>query len=153
MTAFQIVTGTAIDVAAIMPIMDSAFDPVFGEAWTAAQCLSTLAMPNSRLLLAQDSERTCGFALSRWVLDEEELLLIGVSKFSRRQGVGRAIVDCLISNAKHCTRKSIFLEVRSGNPAQQFYAMMGFRPIGQRPNYYRGTDGSRHDSITMALKL
>jgi ribosomal-protein-alanine N-acetyltransferase len=49
----DVVQGSGSDVAGIMPVMDSAFDPAFGEAWTAAQCLSTLAMPDSVLFCAQ----------------------------------------------------------------------------------------------------
>jgi [ribosomal protein S18]-alanine N-acetyltransferase len=151
--ALEIVTGTALDVPAIMPVMENAFNPLFGEAWTAAQCLATLSMPNSSLLLARDQDRTLGFALSKWVIDEEELLLIGVSKLYRRQGAGQALLDHLIANATDSQRAAIFLEVRSSNPAQDFYAAMGFISVGKRANYYRGNDGSRHDSITMSLKL
>jgi hypothetical protein len=43
MTDISISSGDANDIAAIMPIMNSAFDPKYGEAWTAAQCLSLLA--------------------------------------------------------------------------------------------------------------
>jgi [ribosomal protein S18]-alanine N-acetyltransferase len=145
----EIVEGCATDVAAIMPVMEAAFDPMFGEAWTAAQCLSTLAMPGTRLIMAQQKARVAGFALSRWVMDEEELLLIAVDPDCRRQGVGKSLIDELSKNAKSAQRLSIFLEVRKGNLAQYFYEDMGFFPVGIRPDYYTGIDGSRHDSITM----
>jgi ribosomal-protein-alanine N-acetyltransferase len=45
----RVVEGGAIDVASIMPIMSDAFDARFGEAWTAAQCLSTLVLPDCQL--------------------------------------------------------------------------------------------------------
>lgn len=149
----EVIEGSGHDVAAIMPVMDSAFDPAFGEAWTAAQCLSTLSMPGSLLLCARSDHATLGFALSRGVTDEEELLLIAVSPAARRNGVGRILVENLISNARHSGRALLFLEVRDGNPALSFYQEMGFRPLGRRPSYYKGQDGSRHDSITMSLKL
>jgi [ribosomal protein S18]-alanine N-acetyltransferase len=148
-----VIEGSGNDVAAIMPVMDSAFDPAFGEAWTAAQCLSTLSMPGSLLFCAHSQQTMLGFALSRWVTDEEELLLIAVSQNVRRKGVGRLLIEKLISNARHSGRALIFLEVRDGNPAMGFYHEMGFHPLGRRPNYYKGKDGSRHDSITMSLKL
>jgi [ribosomal protein S18]-alanine N-acetyltransferase len=148
-----VVEGNGTDVSAIMPVMDVAFDPRFGEAWTAAQCLSILAMPGSRLLIARQETQTVGFALSRWVIDEEELLLIGVDPNCRRAGVGRNLINALLNNAKLSAHASIFLEVRNGNPAQNFYHEMGFRPIGRRPGYYKGNDGSRHDSITMQMNM
>lgn len=149
----EIVEGSGHDVTAIMPVMESAFDPAFGEAWTAAQCLSTLSMPGSLLLCARADEAMLGFALSRWASDEEELLLIAVSQDARRNGVGRILIQKLISNARHSGRALLFLEVRDGNPAMAFYEEMGFRAFGRRPSYYKGKDGSRHDSITMSLKL
>ena len=145
--------GDARDVAAIMPVMDSAFDPLFGEAWTAAQCLATLAMPGAQLLVAQDTQRTTGFALSRTIADEEELLLIGVLPESRRHGVGRALVEWLLAIAKDCNRSTVFLEVREGNSAEYFYQKMGFKPIGRRKAYYHSKDGKKYDAITMATNI
>lgn len=149
----EIVQGYGQDVAAIMPVMEGAFDPAFEEAWTASQCLASLALPGTQLLLARDGLVTVGFTLSRWVVDEEELLLIGVALTTQRNGVGRKLVEALIGNARKEGRASVFLEVRDGNPAFHFYSQMGFQPFGRRLNYYKAKDGSHHDSITMSLKL
>jgi [ribosomal protein S18]-alanine N-acetyltransferase len=149
----DISTGSGLDVAAIMPVMDDAFDPQFGEAWTSAQCLSTLALPGSQLLIARQQGRIVGFALSRWVVDEEELLLIGVLQSARRSGVGRALLAMLVSKAHEQNRVTIFLEVRDDNTAQSFYREIGFVPTGRRNGYYKGNDGSRRDSITMQMDV
>jgi [ribosomal protein S18]-alanine N-acetyltransferase len=149
----EAISGTGLDVAAIMPVMEDAFDSAFGEAWTAAQCLSTLSMPGSLLQIAKRRDEVVGFTLSRWVLDEEELLLIGVSRSARRQGVGRILVNRLMDEARSFQRASIFLEVRDGNSAQSFYHEMGFRPVGRRAGYYKAKDGSLFDSITMAMEI
>jgi [ribosomal protein S18]-alanine N-acetyltransferase len=149
----EISEGNGHDIAAIMPIMQSAFDPDFNEAWTAAQCLSSLALPGTQLLLARGGEGVTGFTLSRWVTDEEELLLIAVDRNGQRQNTGRQLIKALIANAIDAGRSSIFLEVRDGNPAFAFYRQMGFEPFGRRREYYRAKDGSKHDSITMVMKL
>lgn len=145
--------GSANDVAAIMPVMDDAFDPDFGEAWTSAQCLSSLALPCSQLLLARNLAGVHGFTLSRWVADEEELLLIGVAPNARRQNIGRQLIETLVENARGGNRASVFLEVREGNPAHDFYRKIGFQPYGRRKGYYRSKDGLLFDSITMALRI
>ena len=145
--------GSGLDVAAIMPVMVDAFDPEFGEAWTAAQCLSTLAMPGGQLLIAISDGIVAGFALSRGVVDEEELLLIGVSKSARRKSIGRQLIAQLQKYCIKFKRSTIFLEVREGNNAFSFYSSMGFDAVGIRPGYYKSTKGSLHDSVTMALKL
>jgi [ribosomal protein S18]-alanine N-acetyltransferase len=149
----EITAGHGEDVAAIMPVMGNAFHPGFGEAWTAAQCLSTLAMPGSHLWLARNGGDVAGFALSRGGGDQEELLLIGVAEHARRMGIGRKLIRALVEKACRDGRAAVFLEVREGNPAYDFYRDIGFRPLGRRPGYYKGNDGSRHDSITMSLHL
>ena len=149
----EVLQGSGLDVAAIMPVMHDAFEPEFGESWTAAQCLSTLTMPGGQLLIAKSGGVVVGFALSRGIIDEEELLLIGVLNTARRRGVGQQLIEKLSQTCIHIKRSVIFLEVRDGNKAHSFYSSMGFKPIGRRASYYKSTDGSRHDSITMARRL
>lgn len=149
----QIVTGSAADVATIMPIMADAFDPAYGEAWTAAQCLATLVLPDCQLLLARDGDQLCGFAITRWVLDNEELLMIGVASQYQRQKIGASLLKDIEQSAKRAGRNILFLEVRDGNPAYEFYCQSGFTPIGRRKNYYKLTNGVSPDAITMSLDL
>lgn len=153
MSAMQIIEGDARDIARIMPVMQSAFDPIYGEAWTAAQCLSLLAVPGSGLLMAMAGDQVTGFALSRWILDEEELLMIGVEPSCQRKGVAAALLRHIIDRARKSHRNRIFLEVRSNNPALYFYHRFGFEHCGTRKAYYRGANGDRFDATTMALIL
>lgn len=149
----SVTEGEAAHIASIMPIMENAFDPAFGEAWTSAQCLSALAMPDCRLLIARDEHMVCGFSISRWVLDTEELLMIGVAKERQRQKVGTILLQQTIKMAGAENRTHLFLECRDGNRAIEFYSNIGFKPIGRRKNYYKSPDGVRPDAITMAYAL
>ncbi|MEY3634194.1 MAG: hypothetical protein RLZZ61_604 [Pseudomonadota bacterium] len=149
----QVVEGDARDVSAMMTIMDDAFDSRFGEAWTAAQCLSTLVLPDCQLLLAKDGDSVCGFAMNRWVLDHQELLMIGVARRLHGQNVGKLLLSETIHRARQGGRTKIFLEVRDGNNAHGFYLKAGFIPIGRRKNYYNNAEGISPDAITMLLKL
>lgn len=149
----EIVEGDATDIATIMPIMSDAFDPAFGEAWTAAQCLSALAIPDCRLLIAKADDAVLGFSISRWVLDTEELLMIGVVKDRQRQKIGSLLLIETITNATNGNRSQLFLECRDGNNAMDFYSNIGFKPIGRRKNYYNSNDGLRPDAITMSYIL
>ncbi|MEM9312698.1 MAG: GNAT family N-acetyltransferase [Pseudomonadota bacterium] len=145
----------------IMRIMESAFDPAYGEAWNRRQIGDALALPSTHALLvnasghviiAGDDEPT-GFVLSRHAADEEELLLIAVLPDHRAQGLGEVLIDGLCEAA--CARgvSRIFLEMRRGNPAIHLYRKVGFEPIGERPNYYKMADGRRIDAITFARAL
>lgn len=149
----EVVEGSAADISAIMPIMTDAFHPDHGEAWTAAQCLSTLVLPDCQLLLARDGDAICGFAMSRWILDHEELLMIGVSPCFQRRSIGSCLLSDIAQRAKSAGRTKLFLEVRDGNPAYDFYCQSGFVPIGRRKNYYKSANGIRPDAITMSLNL
>jgi len=149
----EIVEGDASDIASIMPIMNDAFDPAFGEAWTSSQCLSAIAIPGSRLLLAKSAGQVGGFSLSRWVLESEELLMIGVARSMQRMAIGSALINEVVRRASEEGRTQIFLEVRDGNAAHGFYANCGFQPVGRRKRYYKGANGEQHDAITMALKI
>ncbi len=144
---------SANSVAEIMPIMKSAFDPEYGEAWSETQCLSLLAMPSTQLLVAREDETVVGFALSRWVCDEEELLMIGVCPEMQQRGIGTNLLNYVCKNATEGKRNFIFLEVRDSNAAKDFYLKANFQPVGQRPDYYRGKHSQRFDAITMRKQI
>lgn len=145
--------GEPRDIAAIMPVMQAAFDPLYGEAWTAAQCLSLLAMPGSCLYLAHSEGTLAGFAMTRWIADEEELLLIAVAPEARRKGIASRLLQHIIKSARRCRREIMFIEVRENNPAIAFYTQFGFEQVGRRPSYYSGSDGDRFDALTMKLQI
>jgi [ribosomal protein S18]-alanine N-acetyltransferase len=144
--------GGARDLSAIMPIMHSAFDPQFGEAWTESQCLGVLTMPGSGLLIA-DLDPPAGFALLRIVVDECELMLIAVAPSVQRKGIGRMLLDAVIAKARHDGAATVFLEMRSDNSALALYAAAGFVEVGRRRGYYRGANGQIRDALTYRLNL
>lgn len=147
-----LITGTLGDLDEVMATMESAFDPRFGEAWSRGQCAGIMPMPGVWLLLA----RHCGgggFALSRAVADEAELLLLAVSPTARRAGVGGALLAQVMRDARARGATRVHLEMRENNPAVALYAGAGFREAGRRPRYYRGNDGRSFDAITLARSL
>ena len=149
----EILDGDARDVAGIMLVMNDAFDPQFGEAWTAAQCIALLSLPQNQLLLARRNNAIVGFAMTRWVLDEEELLMIAVARNEQRQNIGELLLRAVRNEAADGGRKKLFLEVRCSNPAHHFYLRHGFEEVGRRKGYYRGNMGQNFDAITMTLEI
>lgn len=145
--------GTAADLDAVMQVMGEAFDPAFGEAWTRAQCLGILGLPGVWITIARIGEDPAGFALSRAVIDEAELLLIGVRPAFRSVGTGAALLQRTIQIAAIGGARRLHLEVRAGNSAINLYQAAGFTEIGRRKSYYRGNDGQLYDAITLGLNL
>jgi [ribosomal protein S18]-alanine N-acetyltransferase len=152
MSVVEIVRGGADDLALIMPVMASAFGTRFGEAWTESQCLGVISMPGSRLIIARAGHVT-GFALSRIVVDECELMLLAVDAKSQRIGIGQRLLGAVIADARMAKATNIFLEVRSGNPAITLYSTAGFEEVGRRRGYYRAPLGEIFDALTYRLTL
>ncbi len=151
--AIEVVAAQSRDVDAIMPIMASAFDPIFGEAWTAAQCVGILSLPGTILFIAYQHSRPVGFALARSVLDESELLLIATTSESQRQGIGLRLIESVIGWSRKNSVKKVMIEVRSGNPALALYTKVGFTEVGRRENYYHGLENNRFDALTLQLDI
>jgi [ribosomal protein S18]-alanine N-acetyltransferase len=148
------------DVDQIMAVMETGFDPLHGEAWTRRQVSDVLLTGHCHYFLAstrglplKQGEAAAGFALSRRVLDEEELLLLAVRPEWRGQGIGRALLSRMIAHARQAGVERVFLEMRDGNPADHLYRLCGFEPVGRRRNYYRRSDGRQVDALSYSLAL
>ncbi len=150
----NVAIGSADDLDAVMRVMAAAFDPRFGEAWTASQCLGVLAMRGSTLHIVRDADDSLtGFALARTIVDECELMLLAVEPRARRRGAGRALLDAVVRDAMAAGAKSLHLEVRSGNDAVFLYSSAGLVQIGSRKSYYRGAVGQMFDAATFHRAL
>ncbi|TXC74463.1 GNAT family N-acetyltransferase [Sphingorhabdus soli] len=136
-----------------MRIMDDAFDPRHGEAWTSDQCRATLLLPGYRLLVASVAGDAVGFFLSRTLASESEMMLLAVASRSRRSGIGRALVGRWLDECRAGRVERTFLEVREGNSAIEFYRDLGFIEIGRREAYYSGEGNARSAAITMTSGL
>lgn len=141
------------DVLALASLLSESFDPRFGEAWSVDQCLSALALPGCALRVADSDGALAGFSLFRWLLDESELLLVGVDPNYRRRGIGAQLLDDWMKSVRGHGVHRLFLEMRADNDAAHLYERYGFERCGLRPNYYKGNDGVTRDAITMQLLL
>ena len=82
-----------------------------------------------------------GFIVYRKVLDEAEIITIGVAPEMRRGGIASAMIGIIEKTLLYQGVKKIFLEVASTNiPAKKLYENMGFKMVGLRPKYYDGVD-------------
>ncbi|MBY0582500.1 MAG: GNAT family N-acetyltransferase [Sphingomonas sp.] len=149
----ELCSGTTSDLPVIDTIMQRAFDPRFGEAWTRGQCLGIMAMPGVFLTIARVNGQAVGFAMARTVMDEVELLLLATMPDARRRGVGRALVNAVISTGREHGAIRVHLEVRAGNDAIKLYQDAGFAKIGERRGYYRGATGQLFDALTFSRAI
>lgn len=157
--SIRIEPGGAANVAAIMSVMAVAFDPRFGEAWSAAQLTGSLAMPDTWAEIAYDTSGdaatpAAGFALTRRILTSSELLLVAVAPQWRGTGLAQRLLAVSRDKAADRGAEEMFLEVRDGNvAAQRLYNANGFQIVGRRKDYYSGGTNERFDAITMRCPL
>ena len=141
------------DLGEVMTVMDDAFEPAFGEAWTRGQCQGILDLPRVWLTVARADGMPAGFALSRIVADEAELLLLAVRPMFRRRGIGAKLIERTLAVAIGSGARKLHLEVRDGNDALGLYVRSGFVEVGRRRGYYRGTTGQLFDALSLAFVL
>lgn len=146
---FRLAPARVGDLAAVMRVMEAAFDPAYGEAWSRAQLLTLFALPSARVCLAWDGAEPCGFSAARMAGPESELLLIAVDPEWRGRGVGKALMADWQGWASAEGAEEYFLEMRADNDAVHLYERSGFSECGRRKDYYRGGDGAIRDAITM----
>jgi ribosomal-protein-alanine N-acetyltransferase len=104
---------------------------------------SELENSNSRCLIAKQDNTIVGFASVWKAFDEIHITNIVVKKDFRRTGIGKLLLEKLIQIYKNLT-----LEVMHTNiPAISLYSKYGFKKVGIRKNYYKGT----HDALIMTL--
>lgn len=153
MLGIELCNGVVADLPIVDRLMQQAFDARFGEAWTHNQVLGLMAMPGVWLTLAALGGEPAGFALSRRVLDEAELLLLATAPHLRRRGVAGALLRSVLADAQSQGARSVHLEVREGNDAIKVYRAEGFVMVGQRRGYYRGTGAQTFDALTYRRTL
>jgi len=145
--------GGIADLDGVMTVMEDSFDPRFGEAWTASQCAGLLPMPGVWLILARERDTPIGFALSRAVAGEAELLLLAVRRNAQGRGIGKMLLDQFTQDAKDRGAMRLHLEVREGNHALSLYERTDFVLVGRRRNYYSGRAGQTYDALTLAKNI
>jgi ribosomal-protein-alanine N-acetyltransferase len=95
-----------------------------------------------------------GFAISKMVLDEAELLSIAVDARFREKKIGRLLLSEHIAKLNALAVRHVFLEVAEDNiPAFKLYKRLGFVQIGRRESYYPQKNGSRIAALTMQLDI
>jgi ribosomal-protein-alanine N-acetyltransferase len=93
------------------------------------------------------------FAVTQVVLDEATLFNIAVDPAWQRKGLGRQLLEHLISELEAKDVFTLWLEVRASNAAAiALYESLGFNEATIRRNYYPTKEG-REDAIIMALPL
>ena len=97
-----------------------------------------------------EQERVLGYMSFYQVIDEIEIIRIGIIKSFQRRSYGSLLID----EVKKLDVKKIFLEVSVQNKeAINFYIKNGFHKIGIRKGYYANNKNYRTDALRLCFKL
>ena len=108
------------------------------QGWSRKQLISELERDKGSFLVAQLEGRHAGHAVAWQVADEVHIIDVHVEPSARRRGLGRALVERLVSD---CGNGPTLREVHEANAgAIGLYRSMGFVEAGRRPAYY--SDGA-----------
>jgi ribosomal-protein-alanine acetyltransferase len=150
---WQLRPATPADVDAIMILETRLFD---NDAWSTEMMARDVADPACFYLVAFSADAPDVVAAYAGLLApqgarEGDIQTIGVTEGARGQGLGRLLMQALMTKALERGAREIFLEVRADNPtAQRLYQRLGFEELGIRKGYYQPDNV---DAIVMRLDL
>lgn len=141
-----------------------AFADAADDQWSENDFAQILVLPTTVALIALTSANEgktndgqkipAGFVVFTEVLDESEILTLGVIPSYRKTGIGHSLVQAVLERSRENDIKCLFLEVREDNlAARQLYERHGFLPAGRRKAYYRLDNGQQVDAIIMRQNI
>ena len=137
---------TLEDLESIESILCSDFD----DFWNYNVLKSDFENPSTKYIVAKEDNNIVGFAGMLDTVDQFEITNIVVRKDKRNNGIGKILLNTLISFAKENNKDRIYLEVNQKNLAAiALYEKNGFKRISLREKYYNNT----YDAIIMVLSI
>lgn len=129
----------------------------FARAWSEDEFASLLAQETVFGFAAVEAGRRnavpAGFVLAREAAGEAEILTVAVARPLRGRGLGRQLMDAVLRHLHAARAEALFLEVDELNaPAIALYRRLGFRQVGNRPDYYQHGD-RRSGALVMRRDL
>lgn len=116
--------------------------------WSETQFKQFLRAPNYGWVLEKD-RLIVGFAVTRLIADESELLNLVIDKAHQGQKLGHFLLTCICNEVQDRGASCMFLEVRHSNSiAINLYEKLGFNCIATRKNYYPTTTG-KEDALVL----
>ena len=123
----------------------------FTTPWSRNSFASEMENDDAHVTVAMDGEEVLGLALFHRMGYEGELYNIAVWPKYRGRGIGKALLQDVMENAKKNEVTRIYLEVRRSNdPAREMYRKAGFQICGIRKNYY---EAPVEDAVLMEAEI
>ncbi|HKW49240.1 MAG TPA: ribosomal protein S18-alanine N-acetyltransferase [Gemmatimonadaceae bacterium] len=116
----------------------------FSDPWSERSFRDVLAHSRMFFVCARGGtdrsavERVLGYVVAWFAGGQGEIANLAVDPDARERGIGSALLDSALDEARSHKTDEVFLEVRSSNlRARQLYESRGFAEVGRRRRYYR----------------
>jgi ribosomal-protein-alanine N-acetyltransferase len=121
-----------------------------GGLWSTTQWQTELADPRRPGVGLWQGESLVAMASGWLVVDELHITLVAVAPGQRRRGLGRQVLQALLTTGRQQGAAHATLEVAAGNSAAvALYRCLGFQDAGLRRGYYRNGE----DALIQWLRL
>lgn len=121
------------DVDAIMEVEKTGIS----HPWTRESIAALIRDENKAAVKAEEDGKVIGYIGASYVIDEAEIGNICVMPGSRGQGIGRKLLEAMLSYLRTKEVATVFLEVESENVAAiRLYESFGFTCYNTRRGYY-----------------
>jgi ribosomal-protein-alanine N-acetyltransferase len=136
------------DLAGVVAIEQQAYDfpwteGIFRDCLRVGYCCRVL----------EEAGELLGYGVMSVGAGESHLLNVCVLPDAQGKGLGRLLLDHMVSIARRYGVESVLLEVRPSNKrAIHLYHKLGFNEVGIRKGYYPDVNG-REDALILALAL
>ena len=109
----------------------------FAHPWSRQSIEAELDNETSLFYAAVEDGLVVGYIGMSFVLDEGYIYNVAVKADCRKNGVGSALIQTLVTHCRKNNFAFLTLEVRESNaPARSLYEKFGFIKVGERKNYY-----------------
>lgn len=132
--------------AALAALHAAAFD--HDRPWSASEFATLQETPYTHLFHTPQ-----GFALTRTIAGESELLTLAVHPGHQRKGIAAGLMQQWLSQIA-TSAETAFLEVAADNhAAQALYRKFGFEMVATRAAYYHRKDAPSADALIYRRRL
>jgi ribosomal-protein-alanine N-acetyltransferase len=154
MTEFAVVAAGPGDVGLLADLQNHCFVEPWGQDGVAKM----LALSGAFATLARATlgrrRQAVGFSVCQVVMEQADLLTLGILPGLRRRGFGRLLLVDTLTRCRQLGATHLFLEVAEDNePARQLYERSGFDVIGRRKGYYRDAAGAKVTALVLRRAL
>lgn len=125
------------DLPAVLKIESLSFSTPWPESSFKGE-LENQPISNPYVVVSEKLDKVIGYIIFWRIGDEAQIANVAVHPDYRRRGIGRKVVEKILSILKREKVRFVILEVRPSNTvARNLYHKLGFEVIGVREGYYR----------------